>query len=75
MPESKTISFIAEYKQKIFLEKLFKENTIEMNDYFKDSRRVEKKTCRVIMGGGKRFKLIIRCNPLCSILWNFSKDF
>ena len=43
MPESKTISFIAEYKQKIFLEKLFKENTIEMNDYFKDSRRVEKK--------------------------------
>ena len=58
MPESKTISFIAEYKQKIFLEKLFKENTIEMNDYFKDSRRVEKKTCRVLMGGGKRFKLI-----------------
>jgi len=49
MPESKTISFIAEYKQKIFLEKLFKENTIEMNDYFKDSRRIEK---------GKRFKLI-----------------
>ncbi len=58
MPESKTISFVAEYKQKVFLEKLFKKNTIEMNDYFKDSRRVEKKTCRVIMGGGKRFKLI-----------------
>ena len=58
MPESKTISFVAEYKQKVFLEKLFKENTIEMNDYFKDSRRVEKKTCRVLMGGGKRFKLI-----------------
>jgi len=58
MPESKTISFVAEYKQKVFLEKLFKKNTIEMNDYFKDSRRVEKKTCRVLMGGGKRFKLI-----------------
>ncbi len=58
MPESKTISFVAEYKQKVFLEKLFKKNTIEMNNYFKDSRRVEKKTCRVIMGGGKRFKLI-----------------
>ena len=58
MPESKTISFVAEYKQKVFLEKLFKKNTIEMNDYFKDSRRIEKKTCRVLMGGGKRFKLI-----------------
>lgn len=58
MPESKTISFVAEYKQKVFLEKLFKKNTIEMNDYFKDSRRVEKKTCRVLMGGGKKFKLI-----------------
>ena len=53
-----SISLIAEYKQKVFLEKLFEKNTIDFNNYFKDSRRVEKKTCRVLMGGGKRFKLI-----------------
>ena len=44
-----SISLIAEYKQKIFLEELFKKNTIDFNNYFKDSRRIEK---------GKRFKLI-----------------
>ena len=44
-----SISLIAEYKQKIFLEELYKKNTIQFNSYFKDSRRIEK---------GKRFKLI-----------------
>lgn len=44
-----SISLIAEYKQKVFLEKLFKKNTIDFNNYFKDSRRIEK---------GKRYKLI-----------------
>lgn len=44
-----SISLIAEYKQKIFLEELFKKNTIDFNNYFKDSRRIEK---------GKRFKSI-----------------
>ena len=44
-----SISLIAEYKQKIFLEELFKKNTIEFNSYFKDSRRIEK---------GNIFKLI-----------------
>tara|TARA_R100001509_G_scaffold94781_1_gene54892 strand:- start:9961 stop:10221 length:261 start_codon:yes stop_codon:yes gene_type:complete len=47
--KNSSIRFIAEYKQKVFLEKLFKKNTIDFNNYFKDSRRIEK---------GKRFKLI-----------------
>ena len=47
--KNSSISFIAEYKQKVFLDKLFKKNTIDFNNYFKDSRRIEK---------GKRFKLI-----------------
>ena len=42
MQESDKISFIAEYKQKLYLEKLFRDNTIEMNDYFKDSGQEEK---------------------------------
>ncbi len=49
MPESKTKKFVAEYKQKKFLDTLYKKNTIEFDKYFKDSRRIEK---------GKRFKLI-----------------
>ena len=34
--------FVSEYKQKLYLEKLFRDNTIEMNDYFKDSGQEEK---------------------------------
>ena len=35
-------NFVSEYKQKLYLEKLFRDNTIEMNDYFKDSGQEEK---------------------------------
>jgi hypothetical protein len=48
MQESDKIRFIAEYKQKLYLDNFFKEITIDFNSYFKYSGKIEK---------GKRFKL------------------
>jgi len=39
-----TENFIAEVKQKKFLEDLYKQNTIDMNDYFKYSGKTEETT-------------------------------
>ena len=39
-----TENFIAEVKQKKFLEDLYKQNTIDMDDYFKYSGKTEKST-------------------------------
>ncbi len=39
-----TRNLIAEYKQKKFLEDLYKQNTIDMNDYFKYSGKTEDTT-------------------------------
>ena len=49
MPESKRTNLIVEFKQKLYINKLFKERTIDLNNYFKYSGRIEK---------GKRFKII-----------------
>jgi hypothetical protein len=47
MQESDKISLITEYKQKLYLDNLYKENTIDFDNYFKYSGKIEK---------GKRFK-------------------
>tara|TARA_R100000734_G_C3293311_1_gene84816 strand:- start:272 stop:619 length:348 start_codon:yes stop_codon:yes gene_type:complete len=47
MQESDKIRFIAEYKEKLYLDNFYKEITIDFNNYFKYSGKIEK---------GKRFK-------------------
>ena len=47
MQESDKSSLITEYKQKLYLDNLYKENTIDFDNYFKYSGKIEK---------GKRFK-------------------
>tara|TARA_R100001163_G_C4967940_1_gene129056 strand:- start:183 stop:488 length:306 start_codon:yes stop_codon:yes gene_type:complete len=47
MQESDKISFIAEYKQKLYLDNFYKEITIDFENYFNYSNKIEK---------GKRFK-------------------
>ena len=44
-------------------------------DFVKYHPRKSKKDILKVGRIRNRFKLIIRCNPLCSILCNFSKDF
>tara|TARA_X000001382_G_scaffold108615_1_gene84513 strand:- start:874 stop:1086 length:213 start_codon:yes stop_codon:yes gene_type:complete len=47
MAKSKEFIMIDEYKQMIYLKKLYKKNTIDLNNYFKYSGKIEI---------GKRFK-------------------
>lgn len=46
-------NLIREYKQKLFLDNLYKQNTTTLNNYFSFSGRIEK---------GKRFKIISNGN-------------
>ena len=49
--------FVSEYKQKLYLEKLFRDNTIEMNDYFKDSGQ-EEKSVRIMQRWVNEHKMV-----------------
>jgi len=41
MAKSKGLDMIKEYKQMIYLEKLYKKNTIDLNNYFNYSGKIE----------------------------------
>jgi len=41
MGKSKKINMIKEYKSKLYLKKLYKKNTIDLDNYFKYSGKIE----------------------------------
>tara|TARA_R100000773_G_C4220236_1_gene118882 strand:+ start:710 stop:1078 length:369 start_codon:yes stop_codon:yes gene_type:complete len=65
-----TENFIAEVKQKKFLEDLYKQNTIELNDYFKYSGKTEetKGVFKQIEENNKEYEKFIQQNPKANIL-------
>lgn len=65
-----TENFIAEVKQKKFLEDLYKQNTIELNDYFKYSGETEetKGVFKQIEENNKEYEKFIQQNPKANIL-------
>ena len=67
-----TENFIAEVKQKKFLEDLYKQNTIELDNYFKYSGKTEesKGVFKQIEENNKEYKKFIQQNPKANILGN-----
>ena len=53
MQESDKISFIAEYKQKLYLDNFYKEITIDFEDYFNYSGKIEKGNISAILYQGE----------------------
>ena len=68
-----TENFIAEVKQKKFLEDLYKQNTIDMDDYFKYSGKVEetKGRYKYIEMAEKEYKKFIQKNPKADMMHSY----
>ena len=68
-----TKNLIAEYKQKKFLEDLYKQNTIELDNYFKYSGKVEetKGRYKYIEEAEKEYKKFIQKNPKADMMHSY----